>query len=102
MTAEFPHYAKSMLLGEILYCMPDIAKSGTCAHFADAAPHAVMGDFTQTFCLYRWRPDVEHAAGVPVPTVFDHRDIDIDDVAGFQFFLSRYAVTDHMIDRCTD
>src|SRR5208282_1955398 len=102
MTAEFPHYAESMLLGAALYRMSNIAKSGAGTHLADAVPHAVIGDFTQTLCLHRRRPDVEHAAGVAVPTIFDDRDINIDDVAGFQFFLSGHTVTDHMINRGAD
>src|SRR5690606_33841264 len=49
---------------------------------------------------YRRGADVVHAAGVAVPAVLDHGDVDVDDVAVLQDLgLARDAVADHVVDR---
>src|SRR5439155_19496823 len=61
------------------------------------APHRLIGDVTQAPGLDGRGADVEHAARIAVVTVFDHRYVDIDDVAALELFVAGYAVTHDMI-----
>src|SRR6202011_6059705 len=40
-----------------------------------------------------------HAAGIAVKAIANHRDVDIDDVAGLQLPLARYSVANHVVYR---
>ena len=44
----------------------------------------------------------EHLAGIAVVAVFDDGDVDIDDIAVFEFFVAGNAVADLVIDRGAD
>ena len=68
----------------------------------DAPPHAFIGYFRQPACLNRGFADVEHATGIAVKTVLDHRDIDVNDISGLEFFRPRHPVADDVVDRCAD
>ena len=102
MSAEFTHDAVTQSFGEALYGMADISQHGSGPDRVYASPHRFMGAFTQAPSLDRRFADVEHAAGVPVITVFDGGDIEIDDISILQFFVTGNAVTDLMVDRGAD
>ena len=44
--------------------------------------------------------DEEHAARIAVKPAFDHGDIDIQRVTGLQCAFARYAVANHVVQRC--
>ena len=66
---------------------------------SDAAHHRVIGDVDQSLGLQLHVADEIHAAGVAVPAVDDHGDVDIDDVAVAQRLVVRNAVADDVVDR---
>src|SRR3972149_6089538 len=82
--------------------MTDIPQMRAGAHLFDAAVHALARDLDQAPRLNRRFADKEHAAGVAVESIFDNRDIDIDDVAFLQAFLAGYAVTHLVVDGGAD
>src|SRR5260370_26388406 len=102
MAAELAHHAVALAFGMLLDRRPDIAEKRPWAHCIDAEPHALVGGFAQPPGLYRGLADIEHAAGVAVKAVLDHRDIDIQDVTGFQHALPGNAVADLMVYGGTD
>src|SRR2546428_11593069 len=97
MAAELSHHAVSVAFGVLLDGRPDVAQKSPWAHRIDAEPHALVGGFAQPPGLYRGLADIEHAAGVAVIAVLDHRDVDIQDVTGFQHALPGNAVADLMV-----
>ena len=47
--------------------------------------------------------DANHNAGIAMPAVFDHRDVDVDDVAVAQFLVIRgNAVANYFVHRRAD
>jgi hypothetical protein len=68
----------------------------------DALPHGLVGQSAQAPGGDRAFADRVHAAGVAVPAVLDHRDVDVDDVAVLQRALVRNAVADLVIHRGAD
>ncbi len=64
---------------------------------------ALLGDLDQALGVGCHLADLHHDAGVAVVFVLDHGDIDIDDIAVFQFVGVRGdAVADHVVDRGAD
>ena len=102
MPAELPHDAESVPFGMVLYCMTDIAQSAAGPNCPDAAPHAFVGNIDQPTRLDRGLPDAEHAAGITVKAILYDCDVDIDDVAVFQFFFAWNTMADHVIDGGAD
>src|SRR5712691_1159799 len=97
MAAELSHHAVSVAFGVLLDGRPDVAQKSPRVHRIDAEPHALVGGFAQPPGLYRGLADIEHAAGVAVIAVLDHRNVDIEDIAGFQHPLPGNAVADLMV-----
>ena len=82
--------------------VPDIADLDARSHNLDAFAHAFIGGINQFLYMLRSIADDEHLAGIPMETILDHGDINIDDIAIFQFLVPGYAVTDLVVDRGTD
>ncbi len=82
--------------------LADVAEIGSVPDRLDAAPHALVSNFRKAARLNRRFADIKHAAGVAVKTVLDNRDVDVDDVARFEFLRSWYAMADDMIHRGAD
>jgi hypothetical protein len=97
--AEFAHHRKAVLLGELLDRPADVAQVDAGFHPGDAVPHGVIGQRHQPLGGDRDLADHEHAAGVAVPAVLDHGDVDVDDVALFQRLFVGDAVAHHVVDR---
>jgi len=95
---KFAYHAESMALREGLNGMADITQSNAGLDHDDAFPHGVVGDAAQALGRNRALAYDEHATGVTMPTILDHRDVDVDDVAFFQRLLIRNTVTDRVID----
>ena len=79
--------------------MADVAERGARLDGLDAAPQRLERHLAQAPRLERRRAGEEHPAGVAVPAVQDHRDVDVQDVAVLQPPLSRNAVAYLMVDR---
>ena len=101
-TAKFSHDRIAMTFRMFLNRVADVAKM--CAGFdlLDAEKQALARDFDQTFGVRADVADAEHFAGVAMITVLDDGNVDIDDVAVFQFLVAGNAVTDLMVHRGAD
>src|SRR6267143_5623740 len=102
MAAELAHHAVPVAFGMLLDCRADVTEKGAGPHRPDAEPHALVGGLTQPLCLYGRFCNVVHAAGIAVKTVFDHGDVDIQDVARLEHALARNTVADLVVDRGAD
>src|SRR5688572_800425 len=78
--AVLAHHGKALLLDVALDRVADVAELAARAYRPYASPHRVEAHLREPFALYRRRADREHAARVPVITVLDDGDVDIDDV----------------------
>jgi hypothetical protein len=102
MATVLAHHRKPFGLGPTLDGMADVPEMSAWAHQFDGAPHRILADLGQALRQHRRLADEVHAAGIPVITLFDHRDIDVEDVPALEAALVRNAVTDHMIHRGAD
>ena len=92
-----------MGLAVLLDDMADIAQGNTRFYQVDRLVQAFLGDSDQPLCVGWNLADSKHLAGITVKTVLNHRDIDIDDVPGFQdLAIAGYAVTDDLVYRGAD
>ncbi|MNI17218.1 hypothetical protein D3C73_705800 [compost metagenome] len=94
------HDAKALVFGMRLNGVTDVAKGSTGAHPADAGAQGVIGGLDQVPRLGARLAHEIHAAGVAVPAVFFHRDVDVDDVAVLQHGCRRQAMADHFVNGC--
>ena len=86
--------------GHFLDRVADVAQARTRTHGANARHHALEGGVDQALRLRTRGAGIVHAAGIAVPSVLDHGDVDVDDVAVLQDVLfARDAVADHAVDR---
>jgi isoquinoline 1-oxidoreductase beta subunit len=97
--AEVAHDGEAVLFHQRLDGVADVAERRTGADRGDAAHHALIGHVHQQPRLGGGGACHVHAAGVAVPAIEDHGDVDIDDVAIGQHPLTRYAVAHDMVDR---
>ena len=67
-----------------LDCVGYIAHPVARFRLLNAQHQAFVGDLHQLGCLHRGLADQEHAAGIAVPAIDNHRHIDINDIAFFQ------------------
>src|SRR5215212_4470484 len=81
MPAELAHDGETLTLGEALDVGADVAEMRAGPNAANAAPHRLVREISQALGLDRRLADQEHAAGVAMKAVLDHRYVDIDDVA---------------------
>src|SRR5712691_2947946 len=102
MAAEFAHHAVSVAFGMLLDGRAHVAQKSTGAYRPDAEPHAFVGGLAQALRLNRRFVNVEHAAGIAVKTVFDHGDVNVQNVPGSQYTLPGNAVADLVVDRSAD
>src|SRR5712672_2884200 len=102
MAAELAHHAVAVAFGMLLDRGTDVTEKSPGPHRPDAQPHALVGGLAQALCLDGGFSDVVHAAGIAVKTVFDHRDVDIQDIARLEHALPRNAVADLVVDRGAD
>src|SRR5712692_5157333 len=102
MAAELAHDAVAVAFGVLLDRRPDVTKKSPGVHRPDAEPHTFVRGLAQSVSLDRRFADVVHAAGIAVKTVFDHGDVDIQDISGLEHALPRNAVADLVVDRGAD
>ena len=98
--AVLAHHRETGRFGMLLDRMTDIAQGGARAHRLDTAHHRFVRGVDQPLGQHRRRASDIHTAGVAVPTVLDHGDVEVDDVAVLEHLpFVRDAMTDHMVDR---
>ncbi len=78
--------------------MADIAERCAGARRLDAEHQAFIGDLDELLRLQRHIANKEHAAGIAMPAIDNHRHIDVDDIAVLQLSRRRNAVADDVID----
>src|SRR5678816_2957148 len=96
------HYRIAVLFGIGLYRMPDMTDRIAGPHLLYAQHGCFIGNLAQAFGFDGRLADPVHAAGVAVPAIDDDGNVDIDDIAVFEFQIARDAVADHVIDRSAD
>ena len=103
MTAEVAYHRAALLsLGIALDGMADIAGGGAGLYHGNAPHHGLIGDVHQARGLQLHVADGIHAAGVAVPAVQDHGDVNVHHIAVAQRLVFGDAVTHHMIDAGAD
>src|SRR6185437_961485 len=100
--AELAYHAVAVGLRVTLHGVADIAQRGARTHGVDALPHRLVGDVAQALRLHRGLARIEHAAGIAVPAVLDHGDVDVHDVAVAQHLVAGHAVADLVVHRGAD
>jgi len=100
--AELAHHRVAGGFGVVLDRVADVAQPRPRAHALDAFPHRLVGDGAQAQRCWGCAANRIHAAGVAVPAVFDHGDVDVDDVAALERLVVGDAVADHLVDRGAD
>ena len=102
MAAELTHDAEAVAFGKALYRPAHVAQTRSGTDYRYAVPHRFIGQRAKPARSDRGVADQKHTAGVAVPTVLDHRDVDVDDVALLERLVIRYAVADLVVDRGAD
>src|ERR1700719_1789547 len=100
--AVLPHHREAIGFRVSLDGMPNVAQLGTGPHLPNAAPHGLVTGNGQAPGENGGIADKVHAAGVPMESVPDHGDIDIDDVTALQALVTGDAVTHDVVDRGTN
>ena len=83
MTAILPYDGTIIRLRMLLYGEADISQPYPRLNHLDADFHALIADAGYSPGNYRWLTDQKHPAGIPVKAVFNHGDIDVQDIAIF-------------------
>ena len=99
MAAEVPHDGAAFALHIGLDGGADVAEGGAGADLRDAAHQRLMGHVDQAFGASHGLAGDEHARGVAVPAIEDHRDVDVQDVAVLELLGPGNAVADDVSDR---
>src|SRR6266581_2910930 len=102
MAAELAHDAVTVAFGMLLDRRADVTEKSPGAHLADAEPHALVSGLAQPLRLNGGFADIVHAAGIAVKAVFNHGDVDIQDVPRLEHALPWNAVADLVVDRGAD
>src|SRR5690606_8034562 len=98
--AVLAHHRETLGFGVGLDRVADVAQGRARPDRADAAPHRLERGLDQAPRHHRRGAGVVHAAGVAVPAVLDHGDVDVDDVAVLQDLgFARDAMADDVVDR---
>ncbi len=99
--AELAHDGEPLAFGKGLDGKADIAEANTGLDAHDALPHGFKSDAAQAFGSNGDIANHVHPAVVAKPALFgDHGDINVHDVAFFKRLVVRYAVANHVIERC--
>ena len=96
--AEHPDHGVPFDFCTVLNRVPDVAECGSWTNRPNPCPHGIKCRVSQDASLQRRLSDPEHPAGVSMPTVENHGDIEIQDIAALETGAVRNAVADDMID----
>jgi hypothetical protein len=101
MPAKIADHAVTVLFGMLLNCVADVANMVAGFHLLNAQHHTFIGYFHQPPRLYWHIADIEHAAGVAVPSIQHGCYVNVNNVTILQFLVGWDAVADDVIDRNT-
>jgi hypothetical protein len=102
MAAIFPYYRIAVVVGYALDGAAYVAKSGAWPDQFYPCQHGFTGDAAEPLSLNIRLANSKHSAAVTMEIILNDGDINIDDVAFFQFFIGRNTMADHVVDRGTD
>ena len=102
MAAVLADHAEAFFFGQRLDRMANVTQGRARAHHTNSGAHGVVGGFHQVTCLRIGFADEVHAAGIAIPAILDHGDVDIDDIAVLEWHGIGDAMADNFIDRGTD
>ena len=87
----------------LLNHMAKISQRGARLDECQGLVEAFLGDANQPLGVWCDLADTHHDAGIAMPAIFDHGDININDVTVAELFIVRgYAVADHLVDGGAD
>lgn len=75
--AKLLNNAKTMFMCMLLDCKTNISQGIAWLDLVYSQPHRLIGNFAQSFGLYRWFANVKHTTSITVIPIFDDGDIDI-------------------------
>ncbi|MNI62892.1 hypothetical protein D3C73_1182290 [compost metagenome] len=87
MSTVVTHYAIPFTVRHGLNGVTDITERGTRAYCMNAGTHRLIGRVHQPTSLCAWLADKIHAACITEPTILEHRNINIEDIAIREFFI---------------
>ena len=99
MTAKLADHRKAVAFCKLLNGPPNVTQPSAGLDFDDAVPHGFVGQLAKPLGSNRGFADNEHATGVTMPAIFDHGDVNVDNVALFQGFVVGDAMANLMVDR---
>ena len=100
--AVFSNNRKIIFFSMALNGVSDIAKASAGFYLSNTSDHGIIRAGDKTVCADSRLPNEKHSTGVAMKPVFNDGNIDVNDVAIFQFFSGRDAMADHVIYRCAD
>ena len=98
-TAKIAHNAVALTFGMALYGVADIAHCIARFRLFDAQHQAFIRYIDEPARLERHIADQKHPAGIAVPAINDHGNVDVDDVAVLECLVGWNAVADDVVDR---
>src|SRR5450830_1632277 len=101
MAAVLTDHTEAVTLGNALNRVTNVTQRRAGTDHANTGAHGFIRGLDQTSSLRARFADEVHAAGVAVPAILDHGNVDIDDIAVLQRLGRRNAVANHLVDRGT-
>ena len=86
-TAVLPHNRIIVGLGMLLNHMAKISQRGTRLDECQSLVEALLRDANQSLGVWCDLANTDHDAGIAMPAIFDHCDVDVDDVAVAELFI---------------
>ena len=102
MAAKFLDHRQVMGFGVALNRVANVPEGGPRFYLQDPEVKRFLTQFAESACPDGNIAYQEHLAGVAMVAIFDDGDIDIDDVAGLEFFGARYPMTYGVVDGGAD
>ena len=100
--AVFPHDGAVVGLGVLLNRVADVPETHAWLDHLDSNAHGLVSHADHPLGQDRGLSDEHHLAGIAVEAVFDHGNVDVDDVPVLELLVPRDAVADLMVDRGAD
>ena len=97
MAAEITHHGHTVPFDKTLDRMTDITKRIAGLHRLNAHEQRIMRHLNQSFRFTVKLASNEHPRGISIPAVYNHGDINVQDVAIFKLFVAGDPVTNDVI-----
>ncbi|CQR23290.1 Uncharacterised protein [Yersinia enterocolitica] len=97
-TTILTHHREVLCFNKLLDSFTQRAQADTWFDHLDGQIEALLCHAAQAFAQNSWFADDEHFGGVAMKAIFNHGNVDIDDIAIFQdFFITWDTVADDLI-----